>query len=377
MNSRSAALLAAALGIIVLIVIALWPSQEAAPELPTATTPTTADEEAAPQPFIDVAPESTWRVFKASAITGAAPAYQFSAIIPPAWQVEAITSLEAINLYNPDAPDISTLEQSQIFIRFFTANQFLTLSTVDILEQHDLTINDRPARRYDIVKQKSVPPFKGQPSWRNEQHLVTDVRVSDASPAVFYVIAKRPDLDDDIYQQFLDQFVVDGSTIETSFLAPIKEFKSRLTKKPFGLFVSPENSPVQPERFSGWHTGVDIEYQDISAQVVVKAFAAGTVAFASRADGYGGVVVLTHPKTARGQLTSLYGHLDPASLPPVGQHVEAGEKIGLLGQGNSAATDGERKHLHFAIAKGNEIKLKGYVDQQAELTDWYDPLSFF
>ncbi len=40
---------------------------------------------------------------------------------------------------------------------------------------------------------------------------------------------------------------------------PIANAKSRITKKTFGLFVSPQNSPVLPEKFTGYHTGVDFE----------------------------------------------------------------------------------------------------------------------
>lgn len=45
---------------------------------------------------------------------------------------------------------------------------------------------------------------------------------------------------------------------------PIAEFEKRITKKPFGIYITPQNSPVQPERFTGYHTGVDVEYEDIT-----------------------------------------------------------------------------------------------------------------
>jgi len=40
---------------------------------------------------------------------------------------------------------------------------------------------------------------------------------------------------------------------------PIAGALTRVTKKPFGIYVSPGHSPVSPERFSGYHTGVDFE----------------------------------------------------------------------------------------------------------------------
>src|SRR5947209_4518700 len=50
---------------------------------------------------------------------------------------------------------------------------------------------------------------------------------------------------------------------------PVVGFLSRVTKKPFGIYVNPANSPVQPERFSGYHTGADAEYGEVSADVPV------------------------------------------------------------------------------------------------------------
>src|SRR5438105_4096773 len=40
---------------------------------------------------------------------------------------------------------------------------------------------------------------------------------------------------------------------------PIGNSLSRVTKKPFGIYITPQNSPVQPEKFKGYHTGVDFE----------------------------------------------------------------------------------------------------------------------
>ncbi|MGE5392302.1 MAG: hypothetical protein ACM3NH_00970 [Candidatus Saccharibacteria bacterium] len=38
---------------------------------------------------------------------------------------------------------------------------------------------------------------------------------------------------------------------------PLADWQERVTKKPFGIFVSPGHSPVDPERFRGYHTGTD------------------------------------------------------------------------------------------------------------------------
>ena len=63
------------------------------------------------------------------------------------------------------------------------------------------------------------------------------------------------------------------------YAEPVKDFKQRATKKLFGTEVTPQDSPVQPERFKGFHTGVDVEYGDVSSPVVVMAIDSGQVVF--------------------------------------------------------------------------------------------------
>lgn len=157
---------------------------------------------------------------------------------------------------------------------------------------------------------------------------------------------------------------------------PIDDFSSRITKKPFGIFITPDNSPVDPERFSGYHTGVDIEYGDTTADIPVRAIAAGSVLESRTAAGYGGVVVIVH-EIAGSPHAVIYGHLDPNSLPAVGTAVQPGEQLGILGEGFTAETDGERKHLHFAIRADATVSLLGYTQQESGLSAWIDPVLFF
>ncbi|MEX1997774.1 MAG: M23 family metallopeptidase [Candidatus Andersenbacteria bacterium] len=161
-----------------------------------------------------------------------------------------------------------------------------------------------------------------------------------------------------------------------SLTPPIAEFKERITKKPFGIYITPATSPVQPERFTGYHTGVDIEYADNLGKIPVQAISDGKVIQAGHVSGYGGVVVIEHQLSGTIRL-ALYGHLDPQDLPPVGAPVKQGETIGQLGQGGTKETDGERKHLHFAILKDRKIDLRGYVPTPSELENWLDPQLLF
>ncbi len=146
--------------------------------------------------------------FSTQDIPGIDKNFQFTADIPTTWQVEAVPTSQAIALFDPSASGNSNLEKSQVFIRFFSANQFLALSTVTIYNRQSLQIKGRPAVRYDIEKKASVPNFLNQPIWRNERHVVTDIRTSDISPAIFYVIAKNPELDEATYEQFLQSIAI-------------------------------------------------------------------------------------------------------------------------------------------------------------------------
>lgn len=156
---------------------------------------------------------------------------------------------------------------------------------------------------------------------------------------------------------------------------PIAEFTSRITKKSFGTHVTPQDSPVSPEKFSGYHTGVDVEYGDVTSDVPVQAIASGRVVTSRTASGYGGVVAIEHDINDT-KIVAVYGHLDPASLVGNGVEVAAGQQIGILGEGFTPETDGERKHLHFAVRADATVSLLGYVPAKADLSAWLDPMQF-
>jgi len=163
---------------------------------------------------------------------------------------------------------------------------------------------------------------------------------------------------------------------EVNVVAPIKDFEKRITKKPFGIFITPATSPVQPERFSGYHTGLDVEYGDVEEEVAVLAMADGLVEHAGWVAGYGGTVAIRHLVNDKKYL-AIYAHLNPARLVAKGKKVTKSEQIGVLGRGNTPETDGERKHLHFALYTGSDLNLQGYVESQEQLLSWIDPRIIF
>jgi len=157
---------------------------------------------------------------------------------------------------------------------------------------------------------------------------------------------------------------------------PIGEFKERITKKPFGIYVVPEDSPVQPERFRGYHTGCDVEYEDVPTDVPVLAVADGSVVYSNTVSGYGGVFLISIELKGESH-TILYGHIRPGSLPKLGTLVKKGQKLAVLGTGYSSETSGERKHLHFGVLSNDRIDLLGYVQKKEELSVWVNPVSLY
>ncbi len=172
-------------------------------------------------------------------------------------------------------------------------------------------------------------------------------------------------------------FLREHLTEPEAWTAPLDRAGTRVTKKPFGILITPADSPVQPERFSGYHTAADFELKpgEDPHAVTVRAACSGDVISRQWVKGYGGVVV--QRCTLNGEpVTALYGHLSLASVEAqLKQVLSPGERIGTLGTGFSDETDGERPHLHFAIHRGAAVELKGYVQTQGELDGWVDPMA--
>jgi len=163
---------------------------------------------------------------------------------------------------------------------------------------------------------------------------------------------------------------------ESTVVLPIGDFYDRVTLKRFGTYITEATSPVQPERFSGYHAGSDAEATSAAekdADVPVFAAADGTIVLRKAVSGYGGVVMVESAVNGE-TVTFLYGHVRLSSIAKtVEQGVKKGERLGVLGTGFSSETDGERKHLHFAILKGKSTRLTGYVSSKSQLSPWYDP----
>lgn len=299
--------------------------------------------------------------------------YRFSGQLPEGMAVEYVSDIDSINVYATEAEGESVREKSQIFIRHFRANTFLTLSTVDILEKTEKKIGNHDAIAYRIKKKESVADFADQPSWRNEEHTVLDIRFADTNPSDFYVFSYHPSLDEKVFTDFVESlwFHNDADT----FSEPVDYAADRVTKKPFGIYVAPGDSPIDEERFKGFHTGIDFEIskEEDYKPVPVYAICSGELVGKQQASGYGGVLV-QRCQIDEEPVTVVYGHVIIDQVRHLnGEYVSAGEQITVLGEGYSEETDGERKHLHLSIHKGNNIDLRGYVNKEADLSGWIDP----
>lgn len=303
--------------------------------------------------------------------------FRFSAEVPAQWQVELVPEIESINIYNPDDPAGQTIDKSQIFIRYFQADSFLTLSTVDILQQENLTVNDHSAVKYQIQKKPSIDNFSRQPIWRNEIHDLIDVRFSGENPSTFYVFSYNPSLGQPAFEKFLNSVIFHNDP--ASYHYPLENSMDRISKKPFGINISPQDSPVQPEKFSGFHTGTDYEIteSELDQNVPVHAICGGTIGVKRSASGYGGVLV-QNCVLENQPVTVIYGHLNLQSISKeAGEYLVPGEQFAMLGAHESSETDGERKHLHLSIHKGAGTDIRGYVQNESELSNWIDPQSVY
>ncbi len=299
--------------------------------------------------------------------------YKFSGHISNDWQVEYVSANDSINIYDPKASGETNLDKSQIFIRNFSANSFLTLNSVDILEREDTTLGNHAAVRYEILKKPGVANFPSQPFWRNQQHKLIDVRYADTNPSDFFVIAANPNLNPKLFEEFLKSLSFNND--RQSYVEPLPDAKSRVTKKPFGIFITPQSSPVQPDKFTGHHTGVDFEINDDenNRDVIVYSICSGILKRKGTASGYGGYAV--QQCQINDQIIEVvYGHLALASISAsVNDQLKAGQTLGRLGE-QGTETDGARKHLHLGIRKGTTINILGYVTDQEDLEDWINPL---
>lgn len=161
---------------------------------------------------------------------------------------------------------------------------------------------------------------------------------------------------------------------------PLERSNERQKLLKFGMYVTPDptQNPISPpERFTGYHTGLDIEIlpEEKDSIVPVKTICEGKILFTGIIEGYGGVVI--QECNVDNQLSSiLYGHLKPSSIIVAqnNETIKPNTIVAELGADRTEETGNTRKHLHLGIHKGNHIEFLGYVTGQSELAEFIDPL---
>lgn len=170
-----------------------------------------------------------------------------------------------------------------------------------------------------------------------------------------------------------------SDAVTGSAAAPINRARSRPTALRFGMYVTPDpqHNPIDPpERFIGYHVGLDFElFGDETDQAVpVFAICNGSVLYSGFAKGYGGLLV-QRCEIGGERVTILYGHLDTTDSPPEDTVLSTGQQIGILAPPYSKESDGNRKHLHLGIRRGEVSDFRGYVQDPKEMALFVDPAS--
>lgn len=190
------------------------------------------------------------------------------------------------------------------------------------------------------------------------------------------------DLFEDQIQDFEAAFTLENelrNVLQTNIAStqayayPMQNYTTHKTRKVFGQYIDPSSD----DRYSGYHTGDDIEATDITIEIPFFALTDAIVLRKETISGYGGVLILEFVDSGI-TYQALYGHVDISSITvEVGDTVSAGQRLGVLGDDQSTETDGERKHLHFAIypATGS-VLYAGYTTNDADLQQWVNPSDF-
>jgi len=176
----------------------------------------------------------------------------------------------------------------------------------------------------------------------------------------------------------LASFFASHNPGESLFASPLPKTHLRQTPLHFGVYVTPEpeQNPIDPpERFIGYHAGVDFEIFDseLKEEVPVSAICTGEIIYSDYMSGYGGLIA-QQCYVSDVPLLILYGHLSQKSLPRVGSNVLLGERIGTLAPAYSSDSGHTRKHLHLGIYGGWDLKVYGYVSERRQLVEYVDPL---
>ncbi|GAB4556263.1 MAG: hypothetical protein OHK0023_28390 [Anaerolineae bacterium] len=142
-----------------------------------------------------------------------------------------------------------------------------------------------------------------------------------------------------------------------------------------GISIEHDDFGMYRGGYGGYHSGIDMAFERYGEPI--RAAARGRVTFSDTA-GWGdekGVVVIEHTLPDRTSVFSLYGHMEETPsyrFPSVGECIERGEIIGVVGAPKSSA-----KHLHYEIRTMRaSTGGPGYWDTDPLSGGWLHPIEF-
>lgn len=151
----------------------------------------------------EVKKNAGYETISISSVRGISRVFDFNVAVPEDWVIKAVNGGDEINFYDPEIETETSIEKSQIFLYEFVANDFQVPDNISILSRKDEEFAGRPAVTYVLSPQDGTS-FSGQPSWREEIHKITNIRLREENPSRFYVFAKNPDLSEAEFQRFLN-----------------------------------------------------------------------------------------------------------------------------------------------------------------------------
>jgi murein DD-endopeptidase MepM/ murein hydrolase activator NlpD len=336
-------------------------------------TPTTSPSSSTPFAITEnLATKSTVKLFSAATIVGSESVFDFSMYIPDSWTVSFDRKYDSLSFIDGAATSNNNSDQTLIFVKFYRSGNIYIPPSFKVLSRQDAQVGDQPGIDATVEKKPNYPALPHEPAWRNGKHQFLE---TTGNKAGFYAFARNPMISDSVFHAVMATLDISPKNL---LFYPIDNFRQGITKKPFAIFVSPTSSPVYPERFTGYHTGVDIEstITASSNSISVYSIADGLVLESGRLAGYGGYAAIQHQIDGV-KILAIYGHLNPKNVMKRGVIVKAGQIIDNLGKAYSAETDGERQHLHFGLYIGEGVNLAGYVQNIDDLGLWLDPVKFF
>ena len=306
--------------------------------------------------------------------------FQFSADILSSWNVEYHSDEGLIAILDKDSG--GGINDALIIMGRTSQEDFSEIKDSSV-KKGEVGVGRRDGVIYDILPAKDNGTGESgeekkekdeqQKFWTGESREAVLVEYNDTENSDVFYLIKSPSFSQEDFLAFLDSFVFYND--EESFNPPLIDAEKRITKKPFGKEVSPGNSPVKPEIFSGFHTGTDFEIMEgeEDENILVFSVCGGEIVEARKASGYGGVVVQKCFLNDE-VITVIYGHLSLEDISKLeeGMYFSPGKSLGMLGEGESEDTDGERKHLHLGIKRGEKVDISGYVQDEKDLEDWLD-----